>query len=246
MIINDFKEILDKFLAETEKPFKGNEFASKMRNEFTDDFIVFVSNVIDAENYDLKVSPGMLGWTKRPWAGLRNNNSTNTFKGGLYLIYIFDFENNGVHLSLDQGVDFPKKSIRNDISIYLIDIINENNFKLPQGFVSDETKLYEDSILSKFYDINNVSIEELGSDLKSLVEIYEFLIPYYMKFVSKDESLINSYSQKWIFNANKEYLISANIIKNYLNENNLGDLEKEEYEEMFSSFKSKFGFYLSR
>lgn len=241
MIINDFKEILDKFLAETEKPFKGNEFASKMRNEFTDDFIVFVSNVIDAENYDLKVSPGMLGWTKRPWAGLRNNNSTNTFKGGLYLIYIFDFENNGVHLSLDQGVDFPKKSIRNDISIYLIDIINENNFKLPQGFVSDETKLYEDSILSKFYDINNVSIEELGSDLKSLVEIYEFLIPYYMKFVSKDESLINSYSQKWIFNANKEYLISANIIKNYLNENNLGDLEKEEYEEMFSSFKSKFG-----
>ena len=241
MIINDFKEILDKFPVESEKPFKGNKFASKMRNEFTEDFKKFVFSVIDADNYDLKISPGMLDWTKRPWAGLRNNDSTNTFKGGLYLIYIFDFENNGFYLSLDQGADFPKKSIRKDISNYLINLIHENKFEIPQGFVCDETKLYEDSILSKFYDINNVTIEKLGNDLKSLVEIYEFLIPYYMAHISQDESVIGSFPKNWLFNANKDYFISANIIKNYLNKNNLWNLEKKEYEEMFSGFKSKFG-----
>ncbi len=241
MIIDDFKEILDNFKLESEKPFKGNDFASKMRNEFTDDFKKFVFNVIDNDNYELKISPGMLDWTKRPWAGLRNLDATNTFKMGLYLIYIFDFEQNGFYLSLDQGADYPKQSVRSDISNYLIKFINENNLKIPQGFVCDETKLYEDSILSKFYDINNVSIEELSEDLKSLIEIYENIIPNYMVFISKDESLINNFPQKWIYNANKNYFISSNIIKNYLRENNLGNFEKQDLEEMFSSFKNKFG-----
>ncbi|MBR6993920.1 MAG: DUF3578 domain-containing protein [Methanobrevibacter sp.] len=241
MIVDDFKEILDNFETESEKPFKNNVFASKMRNEFTDDFKEFVLDIIgDMDKYDSKVSPGMLGWTKRPWAGLRNNDATNTFQGGLYLIFIFDFENNGFHLSLDQGADYPKKSVRIDISNYLINLINESNLKIPQGFVCDETKVNEDSILSKFYDINNVSIDELKEDLKSLIEIYEFLIPKYMGYIAKDDSLLNDYPQKWLYNANKDYFISANIIKNYLVENNLGDLEKQEYEEMFSSFKSKF------
>ena len=242
MIIDDFKEILENFEIESEKPFKNNKFASKMRNEFTDDFKEFAFNILeDDDKYDIKISPGMVGWTKRPWAGLRNNDSTNTFQMGLYLIYIFDFENDGFHLSLDQGSDFPKKPVSIHISNYLINLIKQNNFKIPQGFVSDETKLYEDSILSKFYDISDVSMEELSSDLKSLIEIYEFLIPHYMEFISKDESLVNGFPQKWIYNANKNYLISSNIIKNYLKENNLGNLEKDEYEEMFSSFKSKFG-----
>lgn len=240
MIITDFKEILDKFLMETKKPFKGNEFASKMRNEFTNDFKEFVFNVIDGNSYDLKISPGMQGWTNRPWAGLRNTNSTNTFQIGLYLIYIFDFENNGFHLSLDQGAEYPKKSQRIDISNYLIKFIYETNFNIPQGFVCDETKIYEDSIFSKFYDIDKVSIEELSSDLKSLIEVYEYLIPYYMEFICKDMSLINDFPQKWIYNANKNYSISSNLIKNYLNDNNLGNLEKQDYEEMFSSFKAKF------
>lgn len=242
MIIDDFREILEKFMDETEKPFKNNEFAAKMRNEFTDDFKEFVFDTVEKTDiYDLKVSPGMTSWTKRPWAGLRNNNVTNTFQGGLYLIYIFDFENNGFHLSLDQGSDFPKKSTRITISDYLINLITENNLKIPQGFVGDETKLYDDTILSKFYDINSVSIDELRDDLKTLIEIYEYSIPYYMKYISKDESLINDFPQNWLYNANKNYLISANIIKNYLNENNLGNLEKQEYERMFDSFKSKFG-----
>ena len=64
MIIDDFKEILDNFEIESKKPFKNNEFASKMRNEFTDDFKDFVFNIIgDDGDYDVKISPGMVGWT---------------------------------------------------------------------------------------------------------------------------------------------------------------------------------------
>lgn len=241
MIITDFKEILENFLKETEKPFKGNDFASKMRNEFTDDFKEFVFDVTDDDNYELKISPGMLDWTKRPWAGMRNLDATNTFQMGMYLIYIFNFEKNGFHLSLDQGSDYPNKSQRKDISSYLIKIIENDKLNIPQGFVFDETKLYEDSILSKFYDINDVSIEELSSDLKTLIEIYEYLIPHYMQFISKDDSLLDNFPQKWIYNANKKYSVSSCIIRNYLDENDLGNFEKQEYEQMFSSFKAQFG-----
>ena len=196
MIIDDFREILEKFLPETKKPFKNNEFASKMRNEFTDDFKSFVFNIIDDdEKYDVKVSPGMTGWTKRPWAGLLNIDITNTFQGGLYLIYIFDFKNNGFHLSLDQGSNFPTNKIRLKISENLIKLIENEGLNVPLGFVSDETKLYDDTILSKFYDINNVSIDEMEADLKSLKNIYEFLIPHYIDYVCNEESFADDLRQ---------------------------------------------------
>jgi len=189
MIIDDFKEILEKFQDESKKPFKNNEFASKMRNEFTENFKEFVFNILkNKDKYDAKVSPGMTGWTKRPWAGLLNLNSTNTFQGGLYLIYIFDFKKNGFHLSLDQGSNFPTNKIRQKISNHLIDIVTEEKLNIPVGFVFDETKLYEDTVLSKFYDINKISIEELENDLKSLIEIYEYLIPKYIEYVKTEEA----------------------------------------------------------
>lgn len=197
MIIDDFKEILDNFQAESKKPFKNNDFASKMRNEFTEDFKEFVLNIIgDDEKYDLKVSPGMTGWTKKPWAGLRNSDSTNTFQGGLYLIYIFDFKKNGFHLSLDQGNNFPSPKVRLKISNHLIGLLDKKDLNIPSGFVSDENKLSDDTILSKFYDINQLSIEEMENDLKLLIEIYESLIPEYIDYVSFEEEFADDLRPK--------------------------------------------------
>ena len=36
----------------------------------------------------------------------------------------------------------------------------------------------DELILSKFYNIDEVTLDELQNDLKSLMEIYEYLIPY--------------------------------------------------------------------
>ena len=116
-----------------------------MRTEFNDDFKDFISTVIsDSDKYVSKVSPGMTKWTNRPWAGLLNKDSTDTFQGGLYLIYSFDFERNGFYLSLDQGSNYPVNKFRVKISDYLIKLISQKNLNLPSGFISDKTRLYED------------------------------------------------------------------------------------------------------
>lgn len=187
MIIDDFKEILERFPIESKKPIKNNELANKMRNEFTNDFKKFVfNNASNKEKYSVKISPGMGIWTNRPWAGIKNSDATNTFQEGLYLIYIFNFDKNGFYLSLDQGYNTSIK-LRRNLSNYLIEIFEKSNLVAPSGFVSDETKLYEDTILSKFYNIDEISIDELNNDLKSLIEIYEYLIPYYHEYCDKNK-----------------------------------------------------------
>ena len=69
-----------------------------MRNDFTEDFGEFVKDISKNIEYDVKISPGSMGWTKRPWAGLRNKNYYYSFKEGFYLIYIFDFKYKGLYL----------------------------------------------------------------------------------------------------------------------------------------------------
>lgn len=185
MIIKDFKEILERFPEESKKPIKNNELAYKMRNDFTQDFEDFVFGLAsNSDKYSVKISPGMGRWTNRPWAGIKNSDATNTFQEGLYLIYIFNLDKNGFYLSLDQGNDTPIKFQRN-ISNYLINIV-KNNLSTPLGFISDKTKLYESTILSKFYNIDEVTIDELQNDLKSLMEIYEYLIPYYNEYCDEN------------------------------------------------------------
>ena len=189
MILDDFKEILERFPIESKKRYKNNELANKMRNEFTKDFEDFVFNLtLNKEKYSVKISPGMGTWTLRPWAGIKNSDATNTFQEGLYLIFIFDFDKNGYYLSLDQGNYKTSSKIRKNISNFLIDILLDSNFFIPSGFVYDETKLYEDTIISKFYEVDKVTINELKMDLKYLIEIYEYLIPFYLNYTEKNEN----------------------------------------------------------
>ena len=239
MIIEDFKEILDKFQDESKKQFKNNDFAIKMRNKFNQDFKEFTLSIIeDNTKYDSKLSPGMTNWTKRPWAGLRNSDATHTFQAGLYLIYLFDFDNRGFHLSLDQGNTFPSTTYRIEIAEFLIKKVKEG-MMIPQGFTIDD-RVNKDCILSKFYPIDDVSLEEMKNDLKSLKNLYENLISHYRDYISNDEEIIGKFSHSWINHVNLQYDVSANRIKKYLHENNLGNLKNEEYEKNVSRFCEEF------
>lgn len=188
MILDDFKEILERFPIESKKPIKNNELANKMRNEFRMDFEDFVLDLtFDKSKYSVKISPGMGTWVSRPWAGIKNSDATTTFQEGLYLIYIFNIDKNGFYLSLDQGNYNTPDNIRKDIADYLINIFLKSDFSIPSGFVFDETKLHPDTILSKFYNIEDVTIYELENDLKLLIEIYEYLISFYNIYVEEND-----------------------------------------------------------
>ncbi|SDA57349.1 MrcB family domain-containing protein [Methanobrevibacter millerae] len=180
MISEIFKEILLNYPIESKKDFKGNDFASKMRNDFTESFDTFVNDISKVDNYDVKISPGTMGtWTKNPWAGLRNKRYYYSFKEGFYIIYVFDFDKNGVNLLLTQGSNDPSEKIRIEFSKKLIETLNDSSFNIPNGFVFDENTYYEDDILSKFYKLNDFDEKQFKNDLSQLIKIYEYLIPKY-------------------------------------------------------------------
>ena len=88
------------------------------------------------------------------------------------MIYIFDFENNGVWLSLDQGTYFTSEKELIRILDYMIDIYEKSHLEAPVDFYSDERTIYDETILSKFYKIDEIDYDEFKNDLKSLIEIY--------------------------------------------------------------------------
>ena len=183
MIIDDFREILEKYPFESKKELKGNEFASKMRNEFTNDLKEFVYDIIgDNEDYHVKISPGRMNkWAKRPWAGVRNSDVAANFRKGFYIFFAFDIENSKFYVSLDQGNEFLDKKTRIDIADNLATLYI-NNHDIIDGYIIQET-INPDSIISKEYNLDVLTLDMFKSDFKKIIELYEFLIPYYNDFL---------------------------------------------------------------
>ena len=186
MIIDDFREILEKYesISESEK-YPKNDFADKIRNEFRDNIKSFIEGCV--ENKQLYHIIGNCGrwsnWANNVNIRIGNYNSCKNFKIGLYLFYFFERDGSGVYLSLAQGFDDPKKlETRILISNKLIE---KNNLELPEGFVTDisEGKIHEGAIISKYYKVDELTEEILENDLKKMIEIYEHLIPEYLNIL---------------------------------------------------------------
>ena len=180
MIIDDFREILERYPFESKKELKGNEFASKMRNEFTDNLKNLVQEFVDEyDEYYVKFSPGRMNkWAKIPWAGVRNSDAAESFRKGFYIFFKFDVENNKFFLSLDQGNDSLDKKTRIDIADKLATLYI-NSHELIDGYITKDT-IHPDAVISKEYNLDNLSLEEFKTDFEKIIKLYEFLIPHYI------------------------------------------------------------------
>lgn len=189
MILDNFKEILERYPSESKKQFKGNEFALKMETEFKDDLEEFVHEISgDSEKYHVKISPGSKNnWAKRPWAGVSNSDSTTSFNKGLFIFFNFDVVKSKVYLSINQGRDVFNKKTRKDIAVYLISKFNDSEFDLIDGYVIDDSKEGLDAIMSKRYDFDIITLNDFKNDFKKIIEIYEYLIPFYNDYLCNME-----------------------------------------------------------
>ena len=184
-ILNDFYEILDNFKIESQKPFKGNEFAAKIRNDMDQDFNTFIKSIVsDKDKYESKFSPGMNNWFKDLWVGFYNEDVTESGQTGIYLIFLFEADGSGLSLSLVQGVNESKKFIIQRAD-YLRRIIEEHPLDVPDGFSHDENA--PDCIIRKFYKKEDLNIDSIVADLKGIIEVYEYLIPYYVDYRMDEE-----------------------------------------------------------
>lgn len=186
MITDDFNEILEKYWEESSKPLKDNEFAIKMRNDFTNNLQSFVDELVGNTDYKVKISPGSGEWTNEPYAGIRNTKFFNTFKSGLYPVYSFRGDS-GFYLSIGQGVSDTLKKNRKNIEKGLVNFLKESDTDIPNGFNLDSDKLDDEFIISKFYPKDNITINEFKSDLKQILDIYELLIPRYIDLLLDEE-----------------------------------------------------------
>lgn len=185
MVIDDFNEILEKYWIEKEKPLKDNEFADKMRNEFTLNLLDLVDEIKDSdEEYKVKISPGAGNWNEFPYAGIINKKMP-TFKEGLYIVCSFR-DDSGFYLSIGQGEDNTLKKNRILVANKLENVLKSENYPVPEGFSTDE-KYNVDLVISKFYKKDELDFEEFKMDLKHVISIYEFLIPHYAECLYEEE-----------------------------------------------------------
>ena len=185
MIIDDIKEILEKYPSESKKQFKGNDFALRMKNEFKRDLEEFVQEIVgENDKYYVKISPGSRNnWAKMPWAGVCNSDSTITFNKGLFIFFSFDVVNSKFYLSINQGNDVFDKKTRKAIAQNLINEFENSDFNLIEGYVADNSRVTPDAVISKDYDLDVITLEEFKNEFKYIIEIYEYLIPYYNEYI---------------------------------------------------------------
>ena len=139
------------------------------------------------KDFLLTGSCGVGNKTDFPWIALYNTNITRTATKGLYIVYLFKKDLSGFYLTLMQGITYFEKKYQRKkyeyakkVANYFKDEIDDNYFSKEEitlggtrgnlGYGYERT-----TILSKYYEKNAFSTEELEEDLKKMVLIYDEL-----------------------------------------------------------------------
>ena len=178
-LAEDFKEIFDRFEEEKLKEFKGNELASKMRNEFNIHFNQFVSNLVSSDyEYICKISPGAGKWISEPWADIRTNETSTGFQNGFYINSHFNLSERKLEIGLILGRDKVSLNKRLERWEFLKEKMLE---KFPDTFLNLE--FGEDDIIVETLDYDNLTDENIGNIFKKLINIYEELMHDFKVFL---------------------------------------------------------------
>ncbi len=181
----DLKEIFDRYEEEKQKPLKGNEFANKMRHEFNEDFMNFALEFTSNEyEYISKISVGSGEWVKEPWAGIRCTKITDTFQDGFYFYSDFDLKEKIYNIGLSLGTENVSRNKRDNRFDFLKKKIEE---KFPEIF--NQIKFYDYNLIFESFNYDQLSNEKLKEVFKSLLKIYEDLLPDFYKFLENEPPL---------------------------------------------------------
>ncbi|MDD2398265.1 MAG: DUF3578 domain-containing protein [Bacilli bacterium] len=125
--------------------------------------------------------------TDFPWVAIFNTNITRSATKGIYIAYLFKKDLSGFYLALNQGITYFAKTYRrakydcaqkvatyfkNEIedTYFAKDRINLGGHKGTLGFGYQET-----TILAKLYHANSFTSNEIESDLRKMMAIYDEL-----------------------------------------------------------------------
>ena len=153
-----------------------------MRNEFNDNFHDFLANLVsDDYEYVTKISTGLGNWVNMPWADMRYKNVSEGFQLGFYIYSWFDLENKILNMGVIQGNNRTTNHLLKSRFDYIY-----------SKFLEKFPKYSDSGIGDYFIKLKSLSYEDLNKhnlkqSFKEIIDVYESLIPDYIKSVSNEE-----------------------------------------------------------
>ncbi|MDE6241230.1 MAG: DUF3578 domain-containing protein [Anaeroplasmataceae bacterium] len=141
-------------------------------------------------DFCIKGSMGKGMKTPYPWVAIMNKSITETTQKGLYIVYLFKRDMSGFYLALSQGIthferlyDSKKYVYAMKVSKYFASQIEDTSFTNKSIVLGDGHQDlgygYERAtIISKYYSSNNFTNEELETDLKEMIEVYDMIVKH--------------------------------------------------------------------
>lgn len=151
---------------------------------FVKELPTYLYEYFDSNKYLIKASIGVGQRSEIPWLCIFNRTVTTSATKGMYICFLFRKDMSGFYLELGQGITtfeelFGKDQYKNieKVANYFRNLITDNKFSRDSIDLKGSNKLakgYEyGTIISKYYDKNNYSENELLKDLIDLKNIYD-------------------------------------------------------------------------
>lgn len=208
MLREHIEQVLNNYKKAMNENFTGHPIATLLRTNFRED----LEKIIDKPNkYKITGSAGQGNWTYSPWVAIFDKRITTSAQSGFYPVYLFKEDMNGVYLSLNQGATDLKNIYGNRKANEILETRSEDfrdklSLKQPSNDLLKEIDLsvknspnapyYESgNIYAKYYSLNNLpEEEELESDLKEILKLYDLLIEQNkpLKIVEDEEKIAES------------------------------------------------------
>ena len=152
--------------------------------KFVKELPLHLYKYFDSNKYLIKASIGAGQRSEIPWVCIFNKSVTTSATQGIYICFLFRKDMSGFYLELGQGITtfdelYGKDRYKNidKVASYFRNLINDDRFSKESIDLRGSNSLakgYEHgTIISKFYDRNNYSENELLKDLSDLKEIYD-------------------------------------------------------------------------
>ena len=182
ILINDFRQILDNYKCELDKPFKNNDFALKIRKEFSNHFSYFIKGI--NKNYSADIICGIGNWKKYPFAIIVDRDTFKSNKEVISLNYIFNHDESKILLVITSN----SSDNTHKINHLLNNIVKKNGF--------DINNTFEKSIILKEYSYNELDESLLKNDLETIFKIYNEIIICYNNTINSPVSrVINDFEE---------------------------------------------------
>ncbi|MFJ7890013.1 MrcB family domain-containing protein [Lysinibacillus xylanilyticus] len=185
-----FKRVLDEYLDEKEKSFKGNDLGNFVRNDFVK--ILNETMSLDEGKYYVGGSVGQGAWATIPWISCFDRSVSKSATKGYYLVYLFKEDMSGFYLSLNQGYTYFREKygakegrikIQHTANLIRSKVAVSAEYNLTHIDLGSDRDLaigYEKGhIYGKYYDTSNLPSEnELISDFIVLLESYQKIVTF--------------------------------------------------------------------